>query len=113
MSNKKQTIPKWFKGTIYEKGATVRNRFSGDEYELNALELSMYDFIMGATTVVEMQYDQKLHSEELIKNLRKGLNWFRTHNAAAYMVLLLSIPAVVIVYILLFALASFEVKQKK
>ena len=63
MSNKKQPIPKWFKGTIYEKGATVRNRFSGDEYELNALE-------------------------ELIKNLRKGLNWFRTHNVKAYMVLL-------------------------
>ena len=78
MSNKKQTIPKWFKGTIYEKGATVRNR----------LELSMYDFIMGATTVVEMQYDQKIHSEELIKNLRKGLDWFRKYNVKAYMVLL-------------------------
>ena len=46
MSNKKQTIPKWFKGTIYEDGAIVSNRFSGDEYELNALELSMYDFVM-------------------------------------------------------------------
>jgi hypothetical protein len=88
MSNKKQTIPKWFKGTIYEEGATVRNRFSGEPYELNALELSMYDFIMGATTVVEMQYDQKIHSEELIKNLRKGLDWFRKHNVKAYMVLL-------------------------
>jgi hypothetical protein len=88
MSNKKQTVPKWFKGTIYEKGAIVRNRFSGDEYELNALELSMYDFIMGATTVVEMQYDRKIHSEELIKNLRKGLDWFRKNNVKAYMVLL-------------------------
>tara|TARA_R110000765_G_scaffold279029_2_gene376694 strand:- start:494 stop:763 length:270 start_codon:yes stop_codon:yes gene_type:complete len=88
MKKSKQTIPKWFEGTIYEDGATVRNRFSGDEYKLNALELSMYDFVMGAVTVVEMNYDRKLHSEELVKNLRKGLDWFRKHNAKAYMVLL-------------------------
>jgi hypothetical protein len=37
-------LPKWFKGELYEEGATVQNRFSGEEYELNALELSMYDF---------------------------------------------------------------------
>jgi hypothetical protein len=88
MSKKKQTIPKWFKGTIYEEGATVSNRFSGEEYKLNALELSMYDFVMGAVAVVETQYDRKIHNEELIKNLRKGLDWFRKHNTKAYMVLL-------------------------
>ena len=88
MSKKKQTIPKWFKGTIYEEGATVRNRFSGEEYELNALELSMFDFVMGAVTVVEMQYDRKIHNKELVTNLMKGLDWFKQHNAKAYMVLL-------------------------
>ena len=45
--NEKQTIPSWFKGNIYEKGAVVTNRFSKEEYELNAEELSMYDFVMG------------------------------------------------------------------
>ncbi len=56
MSNtiKEQKLPKWFNGELYEEGATVRNRFSGEEYELNAMELSMYDFIMGATITAEM-----------------------------------------------------------
>ena len=88
MVEEKQELPKWFNGELYQQGGEVTNPFSGDTYELNNLELSMYDFIMGATTVVEMQYDQKIHSEELIKNLRKGLDWFRKHNVKAYMVLL-------------------------
>tara|TARA_R100000951_G_scaffold70198_2_gene59106 strand:+ start:888 stop:1154 length:267 start_codon:yes stop_codon:yes gene_type:complete len=87
MSTKtKQQLPKWFNGEVYEEGATVRNRFSGEEYELNAMELSMYDFVIGATTLYEMQgfnTDSKMLSE-----LRKGLDWFRQHNAEAYMVLL-------------------------
>ena len=87
MSTKtKQQLPKWFNGELYEEGATVRNRFSGEEYELNAMELSMYDFVMGATTIYEMQgmgVDQ-----DMLKDLRKGLDWFRMNNAEAYMVLL-------------------------
>ena len=39
----KQQLPKWFNGEVYEDGATVQNRFSGEEYELNAVELSMYE----------------------------------------------------------------------
>ena len=34
----KQQLPKWFKGEVYKDGATVRNRFSGDEYKLNNIE---------------------------------------------------------------------------
>ena len=79
---KEQKIPKWFKGEIYKKGGIVHNRFSGEEYELNNIELSMYDFIMGTTIVMEMGLDTD------IVNLKKGLNWFRQHNAKAYMVLL-------------------------
>ena len=82
----KQELPKWFKGELYKEGATVRNRFSGEEYKLNAMELSMYDFVIGATTLYEMQgfnTDSKMLSE-----LRKGLDWFRMNNAEAYMVLL-------------------------
>ena len=43
MKTKKQKLPKWFDGTIYNKGEEVINPFSGDSYELNNLELSMYD----------------------------------------------------------------------
>ena len=81
----KQELPKWFNGELYEEGATVRNRFSGEEYELNAMELSMYDFVMGSTIVLEMAGGYK-HTD--VSLLRKGLDWFRVNNPKAYMVLL-------------------------
>ena len=79
---KKQELPKWFHGELYDKGDTVRNRFSGEEYKLNNVELSMYDFVMGSVIMSEMGMT------DVVPNLRKGLDWFRTHNAEAYMVLL-------------------------
>jgi len=78
-------LPKWFNGELYEEGGTVRNRFSGEEYELNAMELSMYDFVIGSTMVLEMSGGYN-HTD--VSLLRKGLDWFRQHNAKAYMVLL-------------------------
>ena len=50
----KQQLPKWFNGELYKEGGTARNRFSGEEYKLNAMELSMYDFIIGSTMVIEL-----------------------------------------------------------
>ena len=81
----KQKLPKWFNGELYKEGDTVRNRFSGEEYELNNVELSMYDFIIGSTMVMEMVGGYK-HTD--VNELRKGLDWFRKNNAEAYMVLL-------------------------
>ena len=85
MIKEKQKLPKWFNGELYEEGATVQNRFSGEEIELNAMELSMYDFVMGSTIVLEMAGGYKHTSVDL---LRKGLDWFRKNNSEAYMVLL-------------------------
>ena len=85
MVKTKQQLPKWFRGELYEKGDTVRNRFSGEKYKLNAIELSMYDFIIGSTIVMEMAGGYK-HTD--VEELRKGLDWFRKNNAEAYMVLL-------------------------
>ena len=85
MKIKEQKLPKWFKGELYKKGAIVRNRFSGEEYELNNIELSMYDFVIGATMVMEMSGGYK-HTN--VNELRKGLDWFRKNNPKAYMVLL-------------------------
>ena len=82
---KEQKLPKWFRGELYGEGDTVRNRFSGEEYELNNVELSMYDFVIGSTIVLEMAGGYK-HTD--VSLLRKGLDWFRTHNSKAYMVLL-------------------------
>ena len=85
MKKTKQELPKWFNGELYKEGATVRNRFSGEEYELNAMELSMYDFVIGSTIVLETPGGYK-HTD--VSLLRKGLDWFRKHNAEAYMMLL-------------------------
>jgi hypothetical protein len=81
----KQPIPDWFNGTIYKDGDVVRNRFTGEEYKLNNVELSMYDFVIGASMCYEMGI---FSTSQDIKDLRKGLDWFRKHNPEAYMVLL-------------------------
>ena len=78
----RQKLPKWFNGELYSEGARVQNRFSGETYELNNVELSMYDFIMGATMCMEMGMPCN------VTDLRKGLDWFRKNNAEAYMILL-------------------------
>ena len=82
MKVKEQKLPKWFGGEVYEEGAVVKNRFTGEEYELNNVELSMYDFVMGSVIMSEMGMT------DVVPNLRRGLDWFRTHNSEAYMVLL-------------------------
>ena len=82
MKNKTQ-LPKWFNGTVYDKGETVTNPFSGENYELNNLELSMYDFVIGCAMM-----PSNLLSDKIIKNWQDGLSWFRKHNSKAYMVLL-------------------------
>ena len=79
----KTTLPKWFDGTVYETGDTVTNHFSGESYELNNLELSMYDFVMGCAMM-----PSNIISDKIIKNWQDGLSWFRKHNSKAYMVLL-------------------------
>jgi hypothetical protein len=78
----RQKLPKWFNGELYNEGAEVRNRFSGDSCQLNNVELSMYDFVIGATMCMEMGMPCN------VTDLRRGLDWFRKNNAEAYMILL-------------------------
>jgi hypothetical protein len=86
MKTKKQTIPKWFKGTIYSEGEEVQNPFSGESYTLNGLELSIYDFIIGSPYVFEVA--PKSVTPKQVNDFQKALNWFRKNNIEAYMVLL-------------------------
>ena len=83
---KTQKIPKWFEGQIYEKGDLITNPFSGQTYELNALELSMYDFIMGTQFVMEKM--PKSVTKQMIDDFYKGLDWFKDNNIDAYFALL-------------------------
>ena len=84
MKTKIQKLPKWFTGTHYTNGETVTNPFSEESYELNNLELSMYDFIMGA----QMMLDMGLNDKSILTDFHKGLDWFRTNNAEGYRILL-------------------------
>ena len=61
---------------IYSEGATVQNRFGGGSIKLTALELSIYDTIMGCE--LANNYEE----------MRRGLDWFMKFNPKAYMILL-------------------------
>ena len=82
-------LPKWFDGEHYSHGEEVTNPFSGESYKLNGTELSMYDFIMGCQFIINMNGGSfNKDSINLQNDMRKGLDWFRSTNAKAYMVLL-------------------------
>ncbi len=83
---KKQSVPKWFTGMIYDKGETITNPFSGETYDLNGVELSMYDFIMGSQYIMEVA--PKTITSKQINDFHKALRWFQKNNIEAYMVLL-------------------------
>ena len=88
MSNKtrEKTLPKWFKGLLYTDGGRVTNKFSGAEYDLSPVDLSMYDFIMGTQLVLEMAPYTVTQAQ--VSDFHKALSWFRKNNPRAYMVLL-------------------------
>ena len=81
---KEQKLPSWFKGELYKEGSIVRNRFSGEEYTLNNVEHSMYDFIIGGLVLQEMNIIKPNQVEEL----KKALEWFKEANKKAYDILL-------------------------
>ena len=87
-----EKLPDWYEGEIYEIGDDVTNPFSGETYELNALELSIYDFIIGANMFLEQAFENKVEPDDKIEKITndvyKGLDWFKQYNAEAYMILL-------------------------
>jgi hypothetical protein len=77
VKNSNTEVPKWFNGMIYSNGGAVTNRFSGATVELNNIELSIYDFIMGVA------YSGIHH-----KDFDRARYWFAEVNSNAYMELL-------------------------
>ena len=87
--HQQQEVPSWFTGQVYDEGEEVRNEFSGETFYLNAVELSIYDMIMGGQFMMEMMggpFDPS--TAQVQDDMAKGLSWFRQNNAEAYMVLL-------------------------
>jgi hypothetical protein len=79
-------LPKWFNGTLYSQGETVSNPFTGESIELTAVELSMYDFIMGCNILFARGSNRV--NDDMIRDFDRALTWFRINNPQAYMVLL-------------------------
>ena len=67
-----------------------KNRFSGESIQLTKQEAEKYDAIINneyaATQEDELRQDVGI--SELWNAVRRDLDWFRKHNAKAYMVLL-------------------------
>jgi len=76
-------LPKWFKGELYKKGDIIQNPYTGEEATLTASELSMYDYIRGNQIMLEMGHSEK----KIIKEFKKGLDWFKKNNLEAYKIL--------------------------
>jgi len=75
---------------IYDNGATVQNRFGGDSIKLNALELSIYDTIIGLDSMYANGFSavNGITMANQHEEIQRGLNWFMKFNPKAYMVLL-------------------------
>ncbi len=82
----KQKLPKWFNGILYTDGDTVSNPFTSESIELTAVELSLYDFIMGCNMVFAKAPNRV--NDDIIRDFDRALTWFRINNPQAYMVLL-------------------------
>jgi hypothetical protein len=71
------------------KDYTRRNRFNGETVELTKEECKKHDDIFYYEALATLE-DEKLGTgaSKLWDKVRANLDWFRQHNAKAYMVLL-------------------------
>jgi hypothetical protein len=78
MSKAKKAIQDIFPGIMVldKEPVKVQNPFSGESTVLTPDEVAVYDYLKGC----ELMGDYK--------GVRKGLDWFRSNNASAYMILL-------------------------
>ena len=74
------SLPKWFKGKLYEKGDIVKNPYNNSTSTLTAEELSTYDYIRGIQLFLDMGHKDK----NIIKDFKKGLKWLEENNPQAY-----------------------------
>ncbi len=64
-----------------------KNRFNGESVMLTKEEARRHDLIFVAESMAEFHADPDTKDKHY-KIMREHLNWFRQHNASAYMVLL-------------------------
>ena len=77
-------------GTMETKTEIRKNRFNGESIQLTKEEANKYDAIINNewAATQEDNLRQDVGISELWNAVRRDLDWFREHNAKAYMVLL-------------------------
>lgn len=95
---KEQKRPEWLNLNVGDTNQVATNPFSGESYELNALEYAIYQYTIGANAIaqdMDSKYLKTLKKEDMNEKaqvfweaVRNGIDWFRRNNAKAYMVLL-------------------------
>jgi hypothetical protein len=80
-------LRKSFKERSQDKTEERKNRFNGESVMLTKEEADRHDCIFLAEHMAEVHTDPDTKDKHY-KIMRKHLNWFRQHNAEAYMVLL-------------------------
>ena len=78
------------KGNTNERSYERKNRFNGESYMLNQKESIIHDriFLNELAATLEDKAAGVDGTSKLWDKVRKDINYFRQHNAAAYMVLL-------------------------
>jgi antitoxin component YwqK of YwqJK toxin-antitoxin module len=80
----KNSLPIWFKGELLSEGGIVTNPISGESYELNAEEFTIYHFIKKTEAIRENGSISDIEADQLVN----ALIWFVTNNPDAYQSLL-------------------------
>ena len=91
MINLSYIIPNMTKQTIVEEGTEERkNRFTGESIMLTKEEAEKHDaiFINELQATLEDKERGDVGISKFWEFVRRDLDWFRKHNAKAYMVLL-------------------------
>ena len=81
----------WDRLSSMETKTEIRkNRFNGESIQLTKEEANKYDAIINNewAATQEDKLRQDVGISQLWEAVRRDLNWFRKHNAKAYMVLL-------------------------
>ena len=71
--------PIWLRTTVHKKGETVKTKKNGSFY-FNAIELSIYDFLIQAHLSKEMGFKLPLNA---INDIHKAHDWFAKNNPKA------------------------------
>ncbi len=92
----RNNIPSWFKGPFYKNGSEVKSKATGNTFELNAIEKSIFVEIQYNTAMITIysQVDGSTREDfnnpifqYMVEVVDNGTKWFKENNKEAYKIL--------------------------